>query len=122
MKSQTASWIRKAEKDFGAAKRLARVRPPYHDQVCFHCQKALLQEQGTAIPKTHDLEVLHALLFPHYPSLKAVKRGLDSLTEYAVDYRYPGVSANARKAKVALRLAGRVRREVRSILGLRGSA
>jgi HEPN domain-containing protein len=84
--------------------------------------KALLQEQGTAIPKTHDLEVLHALLFPHYPSLKAVKRGLDSLTEYAVDYRYPGVSANARKAKVALRLAGRVRREVRSILGLRGSA
>jgi HEPN domain-containing protein len=126
MRKLTAQWVRKAEDDFAAAKRLAGSRPPVHDQVCFHCQqaaekyfKALLQELGLAVPKFHDLDTLLALLLPHDATLSTLRRGLDRLTQYAVDYRYPGFRANARKARAALRLAERVRHELRQRLGLK---
>src|SRR5438128_2849063 len=55
MKKLTAAWIRKAESDYRVAKNLAVMRPPAHDEVCFHSQqaaekffKALLQEWGTS--------------------------------------------------------------------------
>jgi HEPN domain-containing protein len=61
--------VRKAEEDVGTAKTLAAQKKPYRDAVCFHCQqaaeryfKALLQEIGAAVPKTHDLEYLLDLL------------------------------------------------------------
>jgi HEPN domain-containing protein len=60
MKRLTAAWIRKAESDFRVAKNQAAMRPPAHDEVCFHCQqsaekffKALLQEWGLPVPKIH---------------------------------------------------------------------
>src|SRR5689334_7753967 len=96
MKRQTGPWVRKAEDDFAGARRLAAETPPLRDLVCFHCQqaaekyfKALLQELGAAVPKTHDLEELLGLLLPHDATLVRLKRGLDSLTQAAVDYRYP---------------------------------
>jgi HEPN domain-containing protein len=56
-------WMRKAEDDFQVAEILARRHEPFHDQVSFHCQqsaekylKAVLEELGLLIPKTHDLE------------------------------------------------------------------
>jgi len=68
-----------------------------HDQVCFHCQqaaekylKALMEEQGQPIPKTHDLEVLLTSLSPAFPGLLSLQRGLLILVDYAVDTRYPG--------------------------------
>jgi hypothetical protein len=42
------------------------------------------------VPRTHDLEDLLDLLLPHDPTLKPLRRGLGSLTRYAVEYRYPG--------------------------------
>lgn len=126
MKSATREWVRKAEADFRGAKSLAGKTPPLHDLVCFHCQqcaekylKALLEELGIAVAKTHALDHLLTVLRPHHPSLRPLRRGLLLLKRFAVDVRYPGASAKKREATAALRWAGKVRTECRSLLGLR---
>lgn len=125
MKRQTAKWVRKAEEDWEAARELAARKPPLRDQACFHCQqaaekylKALLQENSVAIPKIHDLENVLDLLLPHDATLKPLRRILQSLSNYAVDYRYPDVRATTRQMNTALRHTERVRGEARSRLGL----
>jgi HEPN domain len=67
----------------------------------------LLQEWGLVIPKIHELDTLLTLLLPLDHTIGMVRRGLRGLSRYAVDYRYPGFHANARKVKSALRLAER---------------
>jgi HEPN domain-containing protein len=128
MKKLTAEWVRKAEADFAATQQLADAVPPVNDPLCFHCQqtaekylKALLHEQGIAIPKTHDLDVLLNLLLPHQPAMASLRRMLNILTQYAVEYRYPGLHATSRQARSALRHAGRIREQVRRALGLRAA-
>ena len=81
MKRMTREWIRKAEDDFRVAALIAAGSEPFHDQVCFHCQqsaekylKALLEELGQSIPKSHDLEDLLDLLLPHFSSLSRCHR------------------------------------------------
>jgi HEPN domain-containing protein len=66
MKALTKEWVRKAEEDYRVARReLAVRRGASLDAVCFRAQqcaekylKAVLEEAGTAFPKTHDLEAL----------------------------------------------------------------
>jgi HEPN domain-containing protein len=125
MKKPTAEWVRKAEADFVAAERLAGARPPVHDPLCFHCQqtaekylKALLSEHGIAVPKAHDLDVLLNLVLPRQPRMASLRRIVNTLTQYAVEYRYPGLHASSRQARSALRHATRVREQIRHILGL----
>ena len=124
MKRQTRPWVRKAEEDVHAAHELAGVRPPLRDIVAFHCQqaaekylKALLQELSVPFPKTHDLEQLVDLLIPHEPRLKRLRRRLDALTSFAVEYRYPIARATSRQMHAALRTK-QVRTEFRLRLGL----
>jgi HEPN domain-containing protein len=126
MKKLTAEWVKKAEADFVAAGRLAKSRAPLHDLVCFHAQqaaekylKALLEELGLTIPHTHNLVALLTSLSPHHGSLRSLRRGLDFLTRFAVDTRYPGDSASKRQATAALRWARRVRGACRSLLGIK---
>ena len=126
MKKLTKEWVHKAEADYRAAGKLERGNDPLHDQACFHCQqcaekylKALLQELGLAIPRTHVLLNLLTLLLPHHPSLRSVRRGMDFLTRFAVDTRYPGDKASKRQARAAFRWAGKVRDVARQLLGLR---
>jgi HEPN domain-containing protein len=126
MKRTTREWVRKAEADYRGARNLAGNAPPLHDLVCFHCQqcaekflKALLEELGIAVAKTHDLDKVLTALKAHHPTLTALRRGLRFLTEFAVDTRYPGNSASKRQAETALRWAGRVRTSARAVLGLR---
>ena len=40
MKTLTAAWVKKAEADYRAARKLAHGNDPLHDQVCFFCQQA----------------------------------------------------------------------------------
>jgi HEPN domain-containing protein len=126
MNRLTAEWVRKAEADYRYARRSVPKAEPFHDQRCFHCQqaaekylKALLEELGVSIPRTHVLRDLLALLLPHHPSLRSLGRGLRFLTRFAVGTRYPGASATKRQTDAALRWAERVRHECRSILGLK---
>jgi HEPN domain-containing protein len=100
----------------------------FHDERCFHCQQAaekflkgLLEERGQAVPRTHDLVALHKLLLPHHPELRNLRRGLEFLTDFAVETRYPGDHATKRQASAAERWAGSVRQVCRRILGIRGS-
>ena len=80
--------------------------------------KALLEELGRPIQRTHQLiDVLRDVL-PYHPSLRVHRRGLDFLTRFAVGARYPGFSATKREAAASLRWAERVRAEARSLLGI----
>src|ERR1700693_4250827 len=115
MKRLTAEWVRKAEADVRAARRLAQERPRLNDQVCFHCQqamekylKALMQELGEPVPKTHEIKELLVALLPHDPTLRPFRRRLNGLTQYAVDYRYPGRHATTKQAESALQFVERV--------------
>jgi HEPN domain-containing protein len=126
MKRQTAKWVRKAEEDWQGALELAAGKEPLRDLVGFHCQqatekylKALLQDLGAAIPKTHNLKDLLKLLLPRDATLAPLRRGLDSLTRYAVEFRYPDWRTTTRQMNAALRHTERVRRELRQRLGLR---
>lgn len=108
------------------AKQGGRSKVPVYDSVCFHCQqcaekylKGLMEEAGLAVPKTHYLDELLIALTPHHPLLRSLRRGLLFLTNFAVDFRYPGSDASKRQAVAALRWAQRVRKEARSLLGIR---
>ena len=125
MKRHTAQWVLKAEEDMEAARSLAALARPKRDAACFHCQqsaekylKALLQELGLAVPRTHNLNDLLNRLLPHDATLAPLRRGLKGLTRHAVDYRYPGLRARTREMQTALRIAERVRAELRTRLGL----
>ena len=126
MKKTTRDWLRKAEADFRAAKRLFHGKDRLHDQSCFFCQqsaekylKALLEEDGLAIPRTHILKDLLALLVVKHAALKPLRRALTFLTRFAVGTRYPGDNASKRQASTAQRAAAKVRETCRTLLGLR---
>lgn len=125
MKRLTAEWVRKAEADLRGARRLSKESPPLHDLVCFHCQqaaekylKAILEEAGRTVPRTHDLEDLLTLLVPHHGALRSLHRGALFLTRFAVEPRYPEKHTTKRQAQAALRWAERVRASCRAVLGL----
>jgi predicted nucleotidyltransferase len=80
--------------------------------------KALLVELGLSVPRTHNLDDLHRLLYAHHPIVRSVRRGLMFLSDFAVDVRYPGDSASNRQAAAAIRWARGVRKMARSVLGL----
>jgi HEPN domain-containing protein len=126
MQKLTREWLRKAESDLRVAGLLVAHKPPPTDEICFHCQqavekylKALLQESGHRVPYTHDLEDLYDLLVPLHPVLGLQKARLGQLTQYAVDYRYPGMHAHSAHARSALSYVGRVQAVARKALGLR---
>src|SRR5262245_52912699 len=94
MKRATREWVRKAEADHRSAGSLAHETKPVHDQVCFLAQqsaekylKALLEELGLTIPKSHHLVEILDLLTPHHRSLGRYRRGLRFLTFFAVATR-----------------------------------
>jgi HEPN domain-containing protein len=125
MKRSTRAWVRKAESDFQLAASIARRNEPFHDEQCFHCQqcaekylKALLEELGLRVPKTHNLVAMLPLLQPHHAVLRSLRRGADFLTRFAVETRYPGDSATKRQAASALRRAGEVRAVCRTLLAI----
>lgn len=126
MQVETRRWLHKADSDVKGARQLSGTTPQLNDLICFHCQqaaekylKALLQELGMAVPRTHDLGDLLDLLLPHDATLRPLRRGLLFLTQFAVDYRYPGENATKRQAEAAIRWAERIRVELRAQLGLK---
>jgi len=127
MKPSTREWIKKAEADYQLALILSRRRKvTFHGHGCFLCQqsaekylKARLEEADIMSPKTHDLKKLLNLLLPVEPLWAAMLSALAGLTDYAVEFRYPGHEATARQMKEALKAAKTVRKEARLALGLK---
>jgi HEPN domain-containing protein len=126
MKTLTREWVDKAEGDFVTARRELRARKaPNYDAACFHAQqcaekylKARLQEDGIAFSRTHDLASLLDLLLSVEPSWAVMRSDLDRLTSYAVEFRYPGTSADKALARGAVAVCRDVRHRVRASLGL----
>lgn len=110
MQLLTQEWVDKAEGDFATLQREMRARRfPNYDAACFHAQqcaekylKARLQEAHIPFPRTHDLEQLLALLLPVEPNWRGIRPGLQVLTVYGVQFRYPGNSADRVMASEAL--------------------
>jgi HEPN domain-containing protein len=127
MKPLTQEWVNKAEGDFATASREIRARKaPNYDAVCFHAQqcvekylKARLQEEGIAFKKTHDLGALLDLLVPIEPSLNIFCGSLDSLTDAAVEVRYPGFSVDKKVAREMFKTCIEVRNSMSLSLGLK---
>lgn len=126
MKPLTLDWVAKAEGDFLVATQIMRRRKQrVYDAACFHCQqtvekylKARLHEAGIPFAKTHDLVVLLNLLLPVEPLWKPFEPAVMGLTEYAVDFRYPGDNATLGEARQSLKDTKAIRREVRLSFGL----
>jgi HEPN domain-containing protein len=125
MQRQTARWVKKAEADWLAVQRLDAEPEKLNDIICFHCQqvaekylKAMLQELGAAFPRTHVLVDLLNLLLPYDPTLSGLRRSLTTLSRFAVEYRYPGISGTRRQAQAAMRSTAHLRDELRKRLGL----
>ncbi len=123
MKSLTAEWVAKGEEDYSVASGLLRRRKVPADSICFHSQqaaekffKAVLQERGIRFGRTHDLEGLLRLCIPAFPQLTLLDGDAQLLNDYAVRYRYPGIDATKKQAKLAVKAAGRVRRTVLPLL------
>ena len=127
MKPITREWITKAEGDWNAAGILFRARKhPNNDGACFHTQqcaekylKARLEEGGITFRKTHDLEKLFSHVLPLEPSWSVLRQDMIFLTDFSVEYRYPGSSATKTQAKEAIKRCGHVRSVIRRAFGLK---
>ena len=126
MKPITSEWVNKAEGDFATAPReLSAIDNPNYDAVCFHAQqsaekylKAFLQEANIPFPKTHDLADLLNLALSMEPTWTSMTADLNTLSAFAVEYRYPGDSANLIEAKEAFQKSEGVRKIIRGALHL----
>jgi HEPN domain-containing protein len=122
----TLEWVAKAEEDASVSERESRVRKqPSPGAVCYHAQqciekylKAVLQEQGRPIPKTHDLTSLSKQCQFNPLCVPVECDGLVSLTRFATRFRYPGEAATGEDAKLAIALMRRYRAALREFLGL----
>lgn len=128
-KQATLDWIRKAEEDYQAVNALLGLQPPLWGAVCFHAQqcaekylKAFLEERAIRFPRTHDLDALAALAEPLVPGVAPLRPDLDWLSDYAIDVRYPELTAGQADAERALRIATDLRALLRAELGLDSGA
>ncbi len=126
MNALTLEWVTKAEGDYFTARREVKVKNfPNYDGVCFSCQqivekylKAYLQENGYLIPKTHILMDLLALCIKIQPAFQIIRADLNILEGYAINFRYPGESADLSEAKIAFKTASIAREFIRQQLEL----
>jgi len=118
-------WIIKADNDLTAAVCILKLGNQCPTEtVCFHCQqcvekylKSLLVMRGIPVTKTHDIRVLMSMVPKELrPDLSEDLQ--DEFTKYAVVIRYPeaGVDISLAKARKAVAITRRVRREVRRLL------
>ena len=125
MKRATTEWVAKAEGDWKVARREHGVARPVWDAVCFHAQqcaekyvKAVLEENGIAFPKTHDLVLLVNSGGKLLSQLLLQREALSHLSTVGIVARYPGTTSDRQSAKKAVRMAREVRSVARAVLGL----
>ena len=112
MQPLTIEWVAKAEGDFATTMRELRARKlQNYDAVCFHAQqcvekyfKAQLQELNIPFGKTHNLIALLELLLPDFPLWDSLRSDAAQLSSAAVEFRYPGETADKMDAVEAARI------------------
>ena len=100
-------------------------REPNYDAACFHAQqcvekylKALLQEGGHTILRTHNLETLAKPPLMSHAALQGLIIDFRTLTAYAVESRYPGKTSDHNLARDALSRCKKVRSALRKAMRL----
>jgi len=118
-------WVQKAEEDFAVAHWVEQAPTASFNAICFHCQqciekylKARLAEARLAFPWSHDLNVLLDLVVPVEPDWERLREPLKRLTPFAIETRYPGVSARAEDVAAAMEDCAVARKHMRETLGL----
>jgi HEPN domain-containing protein len=98
--AEARRWIAKAVEDRRSAVLVLADDPPLLDPAAYHCQqaaekllKALLAAAGVAIPKSHDLQRLAALVVPLFPGIIAIIEAVSDLTPWGTATRYPDLEA-----------------------------
>jgi HEPN domain-containing protein len=127
MKPLTLEWIEKAEGDFASAQREIRARKsPNYDAACFHSQqciekyiKARLQEADVQFGKIHDLSALLDLVLTLEPFWEPLRPSMRELSVYAVEFCYPGQSADRETALEAVSLCKKIRNVIRKSMDLK---
>ncbi len=127
MRAITLEWVEKAENDWHSLHREVRARKnTNYDAACFFAQqcvekylKARLVEADIYFKKVHDLTYLLALVKPLEPLWMAYEQEMRVLTDYAIEFRYPGASADLEIAKLAQRVCKSFRATARQSLGLK---
>jgi HEPN domain-containing protein len=118
MNEVVKEWIAKSEGDFQTAEReLSVTVNPNYDAVCFHAHqcieklmKALLITRDIVPPKTHDLAELYRILSSSDLLRDVSMEDLHFLTRAAVEFRYPGESADREEAEGAFVICARLRK------------
>ena len=126
MKRLTLEWVEKAEADFISAQREYRARNrPNYNAACFFAQQCIekyitarLQEADIEFGKIHDLVKLLELVSPVEPFWETYRSAFRPITAYAVDYRYPGESAEKDEARDAIKVCKGFRATARQSFGL----
>ncbi len=119
-------WIAKAEEDYHDALTMMRQRRhPLHNAVCFHSQqcaekdlKAFLARHDIRFGKTHELGELCRQAMSVDDNSTIIAEQAHLLDPYAVEFRYPGASANSEDAREAVAAMKAVRKFVRGRLGI----
>jgi HEPN domain-containing protein len=120
-------WLARAEEDYYQAQSALRQRkhPAYHS-ACFHSQqcaekylKAFLVRHGIHFRKVHDLTELQDSCIQVDQTFGMITQFLHVLFPYAVDIRYPGITATQDDARDAVAAMKQVRQFVRARLGLK---
>ncbi len=127
MKPLTREWVDKAKQDWTSLQREIRARKnPNYDAACFFAQqcvekylKARLIEAEIYFKKVHDLTYLLELTLPVEPLWSSYEQELRLLTDYAVEFRYPGASADLEIAKNSWNVCKSFRISARQSLGLK---
>ncbi len=118
-------WLAKGLADLATAEREMRARKnPNYDAVCFHSQqavekllKAKLIVLRREVPRSHDLPHLLSMVTDKEPLWEAWRIAMNELAAYAVEFRYPGESADRELAKRAVTIAKHTCGEITLNLG-----
>ena len=123
-KEETFNWLKFAIEDLKAAQSFTSKEELMPRHACWLAQqatekalKSVLVFEQIKIPKTHDLEFLLTLI-PEKWNLNKLNCNLESLTEWAVESRYPGDwdEATEDDAVSALQNAEIIVNKIKSIL------
>jgi HEPN domain-containing protein len=94
---EIARWLRKAQHDLTAARRLLTPDCVEFDVVAFHCQqavekslKAFLVAHRVEFEKIHDIRRLLDLCAAIDADFNELRASAEPLTIFAVTFRYPG--------------------------------
>ncbi|MCE4627957.1 MAG: HEPN domain-containing protein [Desulfurococcales archaeon] len=122
---EVCEWLRRAEKDLRAAEVL--LREELYEEAAFHAQqaaekalKALLVARRVRPPKTHSIEHLLSLLAGQEDVKPFYDIDADTLTDYAVEARYPGPPVVPEEAEQALETARKTVELAKERLGAAG--